>query len=88
MKKEIVNTVSEKLSLPAEAMSDIPLTQLRGKRWVCIENHRGLLEYTEEIIRVAVHRGSLTVKGRCLQITRMTKTALEIKGTIYAVEPE
>lgn len=88
MKKDLTNTVSEKLSLPPETIADIPLVQMHGKRRVSVENHRGILEYTDSTVKVSVKRGSLSVIGSGLSILRMTRRCVEISGTIRALEWE
>lgn len=88
MKKEFAHTVGESLSLPPETIAEVPLTSLRGKRSVCIENHRGILAYTDECVKVAVKRGSISVFGTHLTIARMTRGCLEIRGHIRSIELE
>ena len=88
MKKEFANILGEKLSMPPEALGEIPLTEIRGNRSVAIENHRGILEYSEEKVRVAVRHGALTVHGRELRIVSMSGKNLEIRGSIESVEME
>ena len=36
MKKHFTNTVSDKLSIPAETLGEVPFVILRGNRRVCI----------------------------------------------------
>lgn len=88
MKKGLTNTVGEGLNLPQETFSGMALIQLRGKRSVSIENHFGIAEYTDELVRVTVRRGCVRILGRGLTISHMTRRHLEIRGTIRAVELE
>lgn len=86
MEKKYV--LSERLKLPQETISDAPLTQIRARRSVCIENHRGIVEYSESEVKIAVRRGMVTVHGSGLTIARMTRRVLEICGSIRALELE
>ena len=88
LKKNFTDTVSEKISVPQETLSLIPLVQLRGKRSVCIENHCGILEYTDSLVKVQVKRGSIAIIGCRLEIARMTKRIVEIHGSIQRLELE
>ena len=63
-----------------------PLAELHGNTSVCIENHGGILEYTDTRVCIAVQRGTLTVSGCGLRILRMTQRRVEIGGTIRCVE--
>lgn len=88
MKLKQKQTMAERLSLPAEAVSQAPLTEIRGKRSVTIENHGGILEYSEECVRIAVQRGAIRVVGSEICIARMTKQRVEIRGRLSRVELE
>ena len=88
MKKHFTNTVSDKLAIPVETLSETPFVILRGKRRLCIENHRGVTQYEDTLVQVAVKHGSIRVVGFGLSIASMSKDTLEICGTIRAVELE
>lgn len=88
MKKNFSENLSEKLSVPQETLGEVPLVQLHGKRTVCIENHRGILEYTDTLVKVSVKRGTIAVVGSRMEIARMTRRLLEIRGCIQRVELE
>lgn len=88
MKKHFTSTVSDKLAIPSETLSEIPFVILRGKRRVCIENHRGVTQYEDTFVQVAVKQGCIRVTGFGLSIVSMSKGTLEICGTIRAVEME
>ena len=81
-------SVSERLNLPAESLSDVPLTELHGKHLACVENHCGIVEYTPELVRIAVRRGCIGIHGSSLTIARMTRRRVEIRGMIFSVELE
>lgn len=88
MKKDFVGSVSDRLAIPPEAMSSVPLIQLRGKKSLCVENHSGILEYSDTAVRIAVSGGALTVRGSEIHICRMTKKCLEIRGRLVGLELE
>ena len=76
------------MAIPQETIGETALVQLHGKRTVCIENHRGILEYTDTLVRVAVKRGSIGIVGNGMEIARMTRRLVEIRGRIQRVELE
>lgn len=88
LKKDFVSTVSDRLSLPAEALSAVPLIQLRGKTSLCIENHGGILEYNDTVVKIAVKGGAVTLRGYEISICRMTRKCLEIHGKLIGLELE
>ena len=73
--------LAQRLTLPQEVVSQGPLAELHGNTSVCIENHGGILEYTDTRVCTA-----LTVSGCGLRILRMTQRRVEIGGTIRCVE--
>ncbi len=85
MKKDFSNSIGEKLAIPTEAVSTLPLTEIRGKRNVSVENHRGILTYREEEIKLRVKRGAITIQGTALKIAHMNRRRIEIRGNIQAV---
>lgn len=87
MKREH-KTVSQRLDLPAEALSDVPLTEVHGRTMARVENHCGIVEYTPELVRIAVRRGGVSIRGSALTIARMTRRCVEVRGMIFAVELE
>ena len=52
------------------------------------EDHRGILEYTERLRRVALRRGQVRITGDDLRLTALTLRELAVGGTIRAIELE
>lgn len=82
------STIAEHLTLPAETFSDISLVEVRGRRSVTIENHRGILEYTDTRVCIAVKQGTVCIVGAGLRIARMTRRRLEVRGSVQLLELE
>lgn len=88
MKVDFVGAVSDRLSIPEETIADVPVVELRGRRSVSVENHRGIAEYSPERIQIRVKRGLISVGGDDLRIVCMNRKRLEIRGGIRCVELE
>lgn len=81
----IAGDLSERLQLPGEALGELSV-QTAG-RMTLVENHRGLLSFTDESIVVAGARGRrLTVRGTGLFVQAMTKKEMLICGMLQAIE--
>lgn len=63
-----------------------PRVDLQGDRRVVIENHRGMVEYSDTCMRVAVRGGVVKVTGLKLELQIMNHDELVIGGIIAAVE--
>ena len=88
MKKDLKQTIAQGLNLPPETFTSLPLGTFRGKEELSIENHRGILAYSGDMIRIALHRGSVMVQGRDLIIASMGKDRLVIRGVLRLIELE
>ena len=88
MKKDRSSRFANALSLPPETLGEIPLVLLRGESSLSVENHRGIIAYGSDCVRVGLKEGSLSVQGRDLQIFSMTGKRLELRGFIRCIERE
>ena len=63
-----------------------PRVDLQGDRRVVIENHRGMVEYSDTCMRVSVRGGLVRVTGLDLELLVMNHDELVIGGRIAGVE--
>lgn len=84
-RRNILEAMAVSVELPTEPIPGLPLVELAGERRVLIENHRGVMQYTDHEIRVKVSYGHICVSGSGLTLARMTKEQLVITGRINAV---
>lgn len=78
--------VAEKLDLPKEVVLDLPLVSMVGQDEVTVENHKGLLEYSAETIRIATGAGRLLLTGEGLELKQMSAACIVVKGRIFRLE--
>ena len=88
MKKQLTQAIATGLDIPSETLCDLPVAILRGSGDLTVENHRGILGYSGELIHVAHKGGSLLIYGRDLTIVNMARRCLRIKGRITCIELE
>lgn len=62
------------------------LVEICGSKRVLIENHRGIVSYGCNEIRVNVKDGQICVAGESLMISKMSKEKLVIIGKIHCVK--
>ena len=79
---------AQALDLPADVLAGLPKVELTGDREVRMENHRGILAYGEEEIRISGGSYTVRVTGQSLQLRTMSPLALLITGRICAVSLE
>ena len=78
--------MAEKLDLPKEVVLDLPLVSMVGQDEVTVENHKGLLEYSAETIRIATGAGRLLLTGEGLELKQMSAACIVVKGRIFRLE--
>ncbi len=68
-----------------ETQTKLPLAELTGFHRVLIENHTGVLAYSQEEITVKVSYGSLQINGQNMMLAEMSREQLVITGQIDGV---
>ena len=83
--KSVLERISEKLDLPRTVVAGLPQTIINGFGEVSIDLQRGLLDYSDTKIVVAVSIGKITVSGSELQIRLMKEGRITVVGKISDV---
>lgn len=86
MGKGIKRNVSEALELPKEVVLNLPLISIIGREEFCIENYKGIIEYSEEKIRINTASGILKIEGKNLNLRNITSESLTITGGMFKFE--
>lgn len=73
-------------SMPKDVVLGASLITVLGTKEVCIENYRGILEYTESLIRIQTKEKLIRVSGKHLQIEYYTNDEMKVTGNIYSLE--
>lgn len=84
--KHLLEKVARAVDLSGEPIPGMPLVEIVGERAVLIENHCGVISYSQERVAVKTKSGCICVLGSGLVLTRMSKEQLRICGTIRTIE--
>ncbi|MFA7534217.1 MAG: YabP/YqfC family sporulation protein, partial [Tissierellaceae bacterium] len=71
MKRQIEDVkynISKSLELPMDIIMDLPKLNLVGDGELTIQNHKGIIEYTEGTIRINTRIGVFKITGESLEI--------------------
>ena len=85
-RKIIKQTLTNIFDLPKEITMNLPLISIIGNEELFIENYKGVIEYTEEKIRLNTACGILKVDGRKLFLKQITAENITITGNILSME--
>ena len=86
MRKNLKTIVSDAAGIPKDVALGIPLIRLIGKEEFYIENYRGILEYTTELIRIQTKIGQIHLFGKKLEIIYYTNDEMKVIGYIHKLE--
>lgn len=82
----IKTRISDSLDLPKEVTLNIPILKVTGKNDISIENHRGIIEYSSEILRINSNIGIIKIIGKNLYIKEISKEEIFIVGDVNIIE--
>ncbi|MCK9268403.1 MAG: sporulation protein YqfC [Alkaliphilus sp.] len=78
--------LAEILELPKDIILDLPKIIMIGNLQIYIENHKGILEYTDNRIRINTKNGTLRIIGKNLMLKNIVAEEIFIVGEINQVE--
>ena len=80
------NLFSEFFELPKDIVLDLPRISIIGNLQFYVENHRGIIEYNDKVIRIGIRNGELVIKGNDLGIKNIYAHEILIEGTIENID--
>lgn len=79
---------AETLGMPKDVIMDLPRISICGDRELYIENHKGILTYTDTELRIKMKDGIMDIFGSGLRIILLELDRMVINGVFEAVEYE
>ncbi len=77
--------VANLFEIPEDLVLNVPRLTIIGNLQMIIENHRGLVEYSPTLIRVATANGQITVVGQELAVGSVYAEDLSVMGRFSQV---
>lgn len=75
----------ESLNLPKDLMLGASIVTITGAHDVCIENYKGIVEYTREMIIIQGKNCQICIKGKQLSIDYYTNEDMKISGCVECI---
>ena len=79
------NKLAKKLGIREETVSSTPRLTMLGVAELFIENHKGIIEYSTETVRLNMDYGSISIEGIKLTLTEMSSATVAITGRIHMI---
>lgn len=77
---------AEAAGMPKDVVFGVPVITILGRNEICIENYRGIIEYTEQLVRVQTKSGQIRLTGKRLKIEYYTNDEMKITGYLESLE--
>lgn len=82
----IRNKMAELSELPKDVVMGMPVLTMMGQMELSLENYRGIIEYTDTIVRIQTKSGQIKVTGKNLQVAYYTNDEMKVNGRIDSIE--
>ena len=73
------------MDLPPDVLLELPRITMIGQLHIYIENHRGLLVYSDKELRLLLKNGQLLIKGKDFVLKTMLPEEILLEGVIEHV---
>ena len=78
--------LSDMLDMPKDVVQDLAKITMIGERDLTVENYKGILEYSDTIIRLKTNGRGIKITGENLGIRTITDEDIEVYGRINTLE--
>lgn len=83
--RRVLRRAVQAIGAPEDIVLGMPRVLLRGDRVLLLENHKGVIEYGPDRLRVNTALGILTVEGRDLTLSALGEEDLMLTGAIRGI---
>ena len=85
-KEQIREKLASAASMPKDVVLGASVVTMLGRNEVSIENYRGIIEYTDTLIRVQTKSGQIRLTGKRLQIEYYTNDEMKVTGALHTLK--
>ncbi len=85
VKENVKSNIVESLELPMDIMYGAVIITAMGRGQVLVENYKGIIEYTQEKIRLQTKICQVTIQGKRLLVEYYTNEEMKITGCIQGI---
>ena len=85
VRENVKSNIVESLELPVDIMYGAVIVTAMGRNQVLVENYKGIIEYTQEKIRLQTKTCQVTIQGKRLIVEYYTNEEMKITGCIQGI---
>jgi len=86
LQRKLKGWTTKILDLPPDVVMNLPRVTMIGNVQLYIESHRGVLHFSEELLKLDLTKGQLEVHGKNLAIRAILSEEVFVEGTIYEIK--
>ena len=75
----------EKLDLPKDVLLDVPKIIVIGRNEVTIENHKGIMLFEREKIKINTNMSPIEIKGSEFEILYIASSTITVSGKFVSI---
>lgn len=83
--KGMLQSLARRLDIPQDIVLDLPRITMLGNKQILVENHKGIIEYTSQLVRISLSQGELTIIGSGLMLGNLQQEQILVEGEIREV---
>lgn len=83
--QQLKQLITRRMDLPEDVMMDLPRITMIGQLHIYIENHRGLLTFSDKEVRLMLKQGQLLIRGSDFVIKTILPEEILLEGRIEQV---
>ncbi|MDQ1912933.1 sporulation protein YqfC [Paenibacillus sp. GD4] len=84
--RKINQFAAKLLDLPQDVVMDFPRITMIGNMQLYVENHRGVLHFSSDVLKLSLSKGRLEVYGKELTIRAILSEEVFIEGIIHDIQ--
>lgn len=86
-REQIKEKMVSAMDLPKDVIQNASVITILGRNELCIENYRGIIEYTDTLIRVQTRAGQIPgSRENRLRIQYYTNDEMKVTGALSSLE--
>ena len=78
--------VAEISEIPKDVLLGITILTILGETEINIDNHKGIIEYTDSNVKIRTKSGKLLISGKNLLVDSYSNDEMIIKGMIHSID--
>ncbi|MCH5186741.1 MAG: sporulation protein YqfC [Oscillospiraceae bacterium] len=84
--KKIKERISDVLEIPKDAILDLPQLVLSGNREITIDNYKGIVLYSDTVMKINAKDHIIQISGSSLDIAHIGNNDISVAGFIEKIE--